>query len=654
MKNIFFIAVLFGFFLSSNAQEFDKEHWLNEVQKHARMHKAGQVHYPGDESIDVTYYKLDLTISYQNQTIEGSVTISLKSEVPSLTGFFIDLKNSFTVDSVILGSAALLFTHTSAKINITTDRPYTLGEELTIKIYYKGTPSTSGFGSFAFGTHNGQPAIWTLSEPYGASDWWPCKDTPADKADSSDVWVTIQSDLKVVSNGILVEVIDNGNGTKTHKWKNHYPIAQYLISLAIAGYAEYEQYYHYSPTDSMLVIHYIYPENLNTLIPQLDKTIPMLHIFAERFGEYPFILEKYGHAEFGWGGGMEHQTISSMGSFGDGIIAHELAHQWYGDMITCKDWHNIWLNEGFATYSEALYFEAVNGTAGYYQRINNLMNAARNAVGSIYVHDISDVWNIFNYNRTYAKAAIVLHMLRGIVGDSTFFNILRTYAWHPSVSYGVAVTEDFQAIAENVTGLDLSYFFQQWIYGVNYPRYNVIWGYSSLGNNMYELNVSVNQLTNSNPPFFTMPVQLKVNYPGGDTTITVFNNQQNQQFSFVINKQPTQLIFDPGSFILKELVITTDSDNVNHLLSYRLEQNYPNPFNPGTTIKYSLGYPGHAEIKIFDVLGNEITTLVDEYKAAGPHTVDFEMSSLNLSSGVYFYKLRSGNFSKMRKMVLMR
>jgi aminopeptidase N len=172
-------------------------------------------------------------------------------------------------------------------------------------------------------------------------------------------------------------------------------------------------------------------------------------------------------------------------------------------------------------------------------------------------------------------------MLRGIVGDQTFFNILRTYSYHPSVTYGVAVTEDFQAIAENVSGVDLNYFFQQWIYGENYPRYSIVWNKYSAGSNLWNLVVNINQQTNSSPAFFTMPVDIRVSRATGDTTITVFNNAQNQTFEIAIEGEPTSIGFDLNNKILKTVLsIVTGVEGDVSLNSYSLEQNYPNPFNP--------------------------------------------------------------------------
>ncbi|MCB0751900.1 MAG: M1 family metallopeptidase, partial [Ignavibacteriae bacterium] len=393
-----------------------------------------------------------------------------------------------------------------------------------------------------------------------------------DKADSSEVWITADEFFVAVSNGNLIAEINNGDGTKTYKWKNSYPIAHYLISLAMTNYTLYEKQFDYEPNKFMPVAHYNYPENLDDQRKlNLDKTTQMLQVFSNLFGPYPFLTEKYGHAEFGWGGGMEHQTISSMGSFGESIVAHELAHQWFGDKITCKDWQNIWLNEGFATYSEALFVEAAYGKVAYHNYIQNEMGSsdkwwtAKGAVGSIYVQNINSIGEIFNGARSYSKGATVLHMLRKVVGDENFFNSLKTYLASPSLAYNVATTEDFKNVCEDVTQMDLDYFFNEWIYGENYPNYSYNWGFKDLGNNQFSIQLNLNQRQNSNPTFFTMPIDIRVNTTLGDTTLPIFNDQQIQNFDFIVLGQPNSLEVDPEIWILRDIENTTTSVNENNL-----------------------------------------------------------------------------------------
>ncbi|HEX2867722.1 MAG TPA: M1 family aminopeptidase [Ignavibacteriales bacterium] len=615
--------------------------------------------YPGDSTIDVTYYGLNLNLTFQPNYLKGALTVGLRPAMASLSSFFLDLQPSMTVDSVTLNGAMLNFMHSGSRLQITLPRAYDKGENASPTVYYQGLPGSSGFGSFIFSTHGASyPVIWSLSEPYGASDWFPCKDTPGDKADSSDVTVTAPRFFTVASNGTLQSELNNTDDTKTTHWKNHYPIAQYLISIAMTNYDLYTNYFKYSPKDSMIVTHYVYPEqNTPENRALMDKTADMLRIFSNKYELYPFIKEKYGHAQFGWEGGMEHQTITSLVNFDEDLVSHELAHQWFGDKVTCRDWNDIWLNEGFATYSEAVYFENSRGKAAYESDIQGLMNAAKNAQGSIYVTDISSEQNIFDYSRTYAKAATVLHMLRGIVGDSTFFRILRTYLDAPKLAYGTAVTADFQAAAEKVYGQSLDYFFKEWIYGAGYPVYSYSWKSSPLGNGEYQIQLNISQDQTKGTPVFTMPLQIRFSTKSdGDTLLTVFNNQNNQNFVLTVKGEPQRLYFDPNAWILKDMGST--SGDIVPVYTYRLDQNYPNPFNPGTTIRFHVGPAKRegalqdASITIFDLLGRQVAVIFSEKQIVpGDYEVVFHPSKYNITSGTYYYQLEAGGYLQTKKML---
>ncbi|MCH7721806.1 MAG: T9SS type A sorting domain-containing protein [Bacteroidetes bacterium] len=649
-----FLTVIFlttGLF----AQEFD--HRIAEMEKaaHSNFFSLSKVNYPGDSKIDVTYYKLDLTLTHTPNYLIGAVTVNARVDTLSITNLFLDLRDNMDVDSVLLNGTATTFDHSNNELTIDLDRVYVQNEIFSVVVFYQGVPVTSGFSSFKFGTHDGQPIISTLSEPYGASDWWPCKDTPADKVDSADIWITVDQSMIPVSNGMIQEIILNGDGTHTYKWKEQYPIVHYLISLAITNYHQYDTYYHYSSTDSMIITHYSYPERFNNSRKALlDETSAMIEVFSQRYGEYPFIYERYGHAEFTgmFGGAMEHQTCSSMGFYGQGIIAHELAHQWFGNMITCKDWHHIWLNEGFATYSEGVYYEAIGGQSAYDQFIVSEMNYAKQAQGTIWVQNINSIGEIFNGNRTYAKGGIVLHMLRGVVGDSTFFDIMRTYAAHPDYAYNVATTEDFQAVAESVYGQPLDYFFQEWIYGEKYPIYNVAWTYNEIGGDVWRVHINIEQTPRTNPKYFTMPIKINISTTNGDTLVTIFNDQLIQDFEIDVNGGPLGLQFDYGNWMLKTLSITTGVDDKITINEYSLDQNYPNPFNPSTKIKYQIAKSGFVELKICNVLGKEVSILVNKEMQAGSYEIEFDAS--NLSSGIYFYTLNAGKFIQTRKMIYLK
>jgi aminopeptidase N len=379
--------------------------------------------------------------------------------------------------------------------------------------------------------------------------------------------------------------------------------------------------------------NFIYPQHLTTLKPQLDKTIGMLEFYSSTYGLYPFIKEKYGHAEFGELGGMEHQTCTSMGYWSDDIIAHELTHQWFGDKITCKDWHHIWLNEGFATYGEALYEEHISGKLGYNSFMLTTMNNAKLAQGSVYVQNVESVPEIFSANRTYAKGGTVLHMLRNIIGDSLFFTGLRRYTADTTLAYKNAVTEDFQRNMEAASGRNLSYFFSEWIYGENYPHYNVSMNSSDAGNGFYNTTVKIEQTVNTNPAFFTMPIDIKLFFDEGDTTFTVFNNAQVQSYTFATKKKANIFRVDPD----RKILCRVTGDEPVTPVSYSLEQNYPNPFNPSTTITYQIYRTSDVQLKIYNTLGQEIRNYSFTNQKDGKYKIVFD--SFGLSSGTYFYKL---------------
>lgn len=628
MKILYLLIVTYLTVLPALAQEPTGADLCQEgrIQFFGRLmaNPRARVQYPGDNKIDVTYYGLDLHITYSPNYLRGVATISLKSTTNNLTSFFLDLQSAngnLRVDSVKAGSQRLTFSHQNNQITITPAAALQNGQALTLQVYYQGLPGSSGFGSFTFGTHgpNRDPAIYTLSEPYGASDWFPCKDTPADKADSSTVSVTAPALFVSVSNGSLVGQTDNPDGTRTYRWHNRYPIAQYLISLAMSNYTQYDTPFQYGTGQTMPVTHYMYPEALAPNRTLLDQTPTMLRVFSQYFGPYPFLQHKYGHAQFGWGGGMEHQTVSSMGAFGTGIIAHELAHQWFGDKITCRDWNNIWLNEGFASYAEAFYLEIANGRAAYNTYIANFMTGARRATGTLYVQDIGNINNIFNSNRTYAKGAVVLHMLRGVVGDSTFVRILRTYASSPKLAYNTAVTEDFQSVAEQVYGQKLDYFFKEWVYGENYPSYKVSYSYNGVSANRHSVQLRLEQTANSNPNSFTMPVQMRIQSAAGDTTVTVFNDQANQVFTVPAKGAPTGVVLDPNNWILKNLTVEYNAV-ITALPEPAVFSVFPNPSAETLTVQFSTRTPGACILSLVNPLGQTVHTQIEASLPAGRHT----------------------------------
>lgn len=504
---------------------------------------------------DATYYRLNLDVTsgaYNATGLNGEVSMRGLSRTD---GFFqptLDLVDDLTVLSVTSFGRPVTWTHAGGFLYVTLDSLYNTGDEFEITVDYQGYPPGGGFQGFVYTTRLGQLVISTLSEPYLAQTWWPCKDTPSDKADSVDVIVRVNNDLYVVSNGALRDSVDNGDGSATYWWHEEYPITTYLVSLAITNYARFDRWYHYGPAgqDSMPVRFYSYPDKLTQALASWPIAVDQIAFYAQTFGEYPFLNEKYGMAHFTWSGGMEHQTVTSATSssfgFDQYLVCHELSHQWWGDMVTCRDWGHIWLNEGFASYCEALWAEHLGGVSAYKSYMSGMNYYSG---GTIYVYDTTSVNTIFD-TREYDKGAWVLHMLRGVVGDSVFFGILRTYYADPAHQYADATTEEFRDLASAVSGADLTNFFSEWIYGTYYPKY----AYSFLSelrpDNQYNVFVHLRQYQSTAPQAFHLPVDLRMNGVSGSPVSTVENSKQEQDFVIVLPAPPTSITLDPDNWIL--------------------------------------------------------------------------------------------------------
>ncbi|NHZ85264.1 MAG: T9SS type A sorting domain-containing protein [Planctomycetia bacterium] len=489
--------------------------------------------------------------------------------------------------------------------------------------------------------------IFSLSEPYGARDWWPCKDTPNDKADSVDISLEVPTGLIAASNGKLIETEVNGNWT-TYHWQERYPIATYLVSVAIHPYTVFYDWY-YSPSDSMRLEYYVFPDHYEDVQNTYGLTKDMIGAMADRFGEYPFIKEKYGHAEFTWGGGMEHQTLTSLGGYSEGLIAHELGHQWWGDMVTCANFQHIWLNEGFATYSVAIWYEKQYGD----DKRDEYMNSKKYfGSGTIFVEDATTVGNIFEYNLSYAKASWVLHMLRHVIGDSAFFAGLQEYG--DRYRFKSAVTEQFRDVMEEISGKELDSFFQRWIYDEYYPIYEVV--YNQSGNNLW---VRINQIQNSK--IFKMPIDIKATFTdASESTWVVQNTEISELFTLPIpdGKTIESIELDPDDWILKkisEIRLDTLGNSIipNEFYLYPV---YPNPFNAGVTIRFILKNEGEVQLNIFDLTGNRVWNQSAEF-TIGTHAIKWDGKSQignNVPSGTYFIEVSNGTLIKTRKMLLLR
>jgi len=607
-----------------------------------RFRKHTNVFFPNlsktnQNDFDVIYYQIKLIIEPEIQFLRGEVTMTAKSLTDNLSQIDLDLFNNMEVQSILYKNNAVNFQHSNNTIKISLPEIIQKDELFTVTIIYRGQPqSQGGFAPFTFQNHLDIPIISTLSEPFGSPSWWPCKDDPADKADSVDLIITVPSDLTVASNGILESEVYHDNKTKTYSWSERYPISTYLVSLAITNYEIFSEYYHYSESDSMEVRYYVYPEDVSAAKIDFQFTVNMIKYYASVFGEYPFVKEKYGMAEFPWGGAMEHQTCTSYGANlltgdnrNDPIVAHELAHQWFGNLVTMKKWSHIWLNEGFASYAEALWYENLYGKNVYLAYMKNF------DIGffptSVFVTDSTNISELFSYT-VYNKGAWILHMLRKITGDGAFFNILRYYT--DRYAFSSALTKDFQAISEAVYGKPLDWFFNQWVYGLYRPKYQYFWN-DNIINNKHIVTLEIHQVQ-ANAELFKMPLDVKITTLSGEVNYTVWDSLEQHTFQFIVNAEPLRIDIDPEGWVLKNLQYTPQFE------TFSLSQNYPNPFSQSTIITYRLPYVGNTKLEIYNILGQKVRVLVDEkqYFYVYDKIWDGRDDHGNIvSSGIYFYQL---------------
>ncbi len=596
--------------------------------------------------IDITYYKIEFEIDFNSEQISGSVIANgfVDMDQPEYIEF--DFSDEMIVDSVWLNNESISFDHIDDIIKVPAQASIPEGYNFSCHIFYRGSPPTSGFGSYNFDMHNNIDHVWTLSEPYGARDWWPCKDDPSDKADSVDIIVTVPSEQIVVSNGLLVNEQDLSNGKKRYHWSERYPICTYLVSIATYPYTFWTDTYVGINGDILPLEYYVYPDQYELVYDNYLLTNDMMEVFAQKFGEYPFMGEKYGHVQFGRGGGMEHQTISSMGGHSEWLIAHELGHQWWGDLVTCSSFHHIWLNEGFARFSEAIWDEASHGFEAYK---SYWQNHSYFGPGTIYVEEPQTAAQIFNGNLTYNKAGWVVHMLRGVMGDSLFFESLKSYGSNDSLAYSDVTTEDFKNVCEDISGLNLANFFDQWIYNEYYPQYGLSWDINELG----ELIITIYQLQTWQ--YFDMPIDIKVVLANESLLFTVQNQYQTQEYNLgFINGIPLSVQLDPDGWILKEVQYLNTDNIVPELSNIFIYPAYPNPFNPEVTFQYFL--PSRfgeiqSEINIYDLQGRLIDKVGTGKSKPGINNVSW---NANVSSGTYIIQMSANNNYYSQKVQLVK
>lgn len=592
------------------------------------------------ERYDVHFYALDLEMTNLNTTIDGTGEIHGTSR-ETLDSVLFELYDGFTISDIRLNGISTPYSRVGSAIKV----PVNIAADVNfaIAVDYNGIPPTaatnplggSGMSNDSSPTWGNQ-VTWSLSEPFSAYEWWPCKQSLRDKANSSSVKITVPDNCMAGSNGVLEATVDLGNGTKRFEWMHRHAIDYYLISVAIAEYVEYNVYANPAgAVNPILIQNFIYdnPGTLTSFQNDIDETVDFLELFSGLFGMYPFADEKYGHCMAPLSGGMEHQTMTTQGYFNKGLTAHELGHQWWGNNITCASWSDIWVNEGFASYSAYLMLEHLypNETA------NDMFNTHDNVMsqngGSVWVLDSLNENRIFSGRLTYDKGAAIIHTFRFILNDdAAFFDALKNLQidFADSTLIGLDVKEAF----ELSSGLNLTNAFQEWYFGMGFPEYSARW--NQIGNDVL---LEISHTTSSSTPTFTNPLEVRFSRIGASDTIVridIASNLEQYLFSDLGNINnltgidPNNWVINEVGTIVKDPALTNSIDDLTELVDYVIS---PNPSNGNYLIETEIA--GSHDFRIYDTRGR----LVQEGNFSNSTQVDLT-SEVN---GNYIIQLTTEN-----------
>ena len=655
MKKFFFLIAMVFAIATAHAQE-NEGHDCASGKAHRFMSQSNRLASVnaarGADQYDIHYYDINLEVSNTATTVSGDVRFDGIVISASMDTFWFELKDNMNIDSVYLnGQKQANFIRTNNVVLLPLTTSFANQQPVSVRVWYDGTATQAGFFSglsTAFSPTWGVNVSWTLSEPFGAPDWLPCKQDLWDKIDSIDFNGITTNPNKVGSIGLLTGTTSLPGNKTRYEWKTRYPTAFYLIAFAVTDYAEYISYA--KPTimqgDSIMMQHWVYNATNSSNIAavdfyrsQLDATNNMMEVFSNLFGIYPFWQEKYGHMQSAMGGGMEHQTMSTMGGFGQDLTAHELIHQWFGDYITCATWSDIWLNEGFASYGEYLYRQYGVGQASADQWLASAQSSGARPTGSVYVPAGSSVSRIFNGNLTYKKAGAVLHMLRWEMGDdSTFFNGIADYI--AAKAFDVSTTAEFIQILETSSGQSLQAFFDDWIYGEGFPSYEVTW--NQIDSTVF---VSVSQTTTSPvTPLFSTKVPVRILTANNAQVLRVDPTAGVNRFQ--VNGTVTSVQLDPRNILIKgSSTIRRDQAiglSVAGLNAFNVKV-YPNPVDGDLFITAN---EDDFTLQIMDIQGRTLETFVSEGS-------ELQIQTNLYPAGLYLIKLTNkAGFTRIERVMI--
>ena len=633
-------------------------------QQNGELGKSLPVELQPANPVDVLHYDIYLHIDPTQKTINGTARLQARLTMKTEDSIHLDLI-SLAVDSLFINQKSLPILQEPERLFIKTADLPAEAETFEIKIVYHGQPGNDGFGGFFFADN----VIFTVGEGLNSSPpsmlrfWVPSHDVPDDKA-TLDMKINVPDSLVAVSNGTLVETIVEQD-RKIFHWQENFPIATYLIAISISDFDSFSDIYISAAGDTIPLEYFVYPQDIEDAKTDWHDVGKMMAFFENFITPYPF--EKYGMVEVPMRGAMEHQTMTSYSdrlitgdNSYDEVVVHELAHQWWGNLVTLADWRDIWLNEGFASYCEGLYIEHQSGELALQEYIEGFKTAYLQEIsrrGNFTLYDPEYLWG----STVYKKGAWVLHMLRWTLGRDVFEETLKSYA--QMFAYGNAVTSQFQDVCESVSGQDLDWFFQQWVYGKGLPHLNVGWSYIELSQEKFSVNIMLQQVQMVDQ-LFILPIEIELLTASGAVRDTLLLDQKSKSFALDLDAKPVDLRIDPANWLLEETdIISRPLPEGIQEGKISLAQNYPNPFLPaqhekGTQITFQIIWqntPVDVSLIIYDVLGRKIRTLVEKRLPSGLHTFSWDGRdelSKPVTSGVYFYELSLHDERLRKKMTV--
>ena len=637
MKHFYVLALMASFVqIFGQNEEADRKSIIkSESQRYAKMLNYNVN--PNTLNYDLKYQRLEMDLDPAQYFVSGTVTSHFIPNI-NISSIYFDFSNVLTVSEVKYHGANLPFTQLSTKeLKIDFPTPLASATLDSLSIKYAGAPDTSGSAGDAFttSTQGGTPVLFTLSEPYGAQEWFPTKQSMNDKIDKVDIKITTPSQYNVASNGKLFSETSLPGNKKLTFWQTNYPIPAYLVALGITNYTKFNDV---MGTPPFPFVNYVYPSTAAnaTTMANINWTKDIMNVFEEYFGPYPYRNEKYGHMQFGWGGGMEHATMSSMGGFSKGLIAHELAHQWFGDKVTTGAWNDIWLNEGFATYGAHLANEKLLMTNAQFKSFlaDEITYITNSTNGSVYVADanLGNTNAVFSSRLSYSKGGYVVRMMKWILGDVAFYQALKEYHSRPNLAYNYVRTDDLKNSLLQSTGKDFTEFFNDWIYGQGYPTYQIKWNQTA--DKVIRFKVGQTQ-SHPSVSFYEMPLPIKVTGTGGQVVYLALDHTSDGQGfaeALTFNVASVQFNYDnqmitKGSTVTKDTGILAVNDTAKNVMRI-----YPNPVKDQLSIE---GISKDEKYEIYSVDGKRVNN--------GTLSNGKSINVNALPKGVYLLKIADKN-----------